>query len=102
MPSTMSWRCLQKGSSATCKDDVEVEGADSAVAAAADDDDDEEKERFVAAANAAAAPSVMLEHDTTPDVRAAAVAARSWEAARRMVLGRVMEKQEKLYEKKGD
>ena len=97
----MSWRCLQKGSSATCKDAVEVEGADSAVAAAADDDD-EEKKRFVAAANAAAAPSVLLEHDTTPDVRAAAVAARSWEAARRMVLGRVMEKQEKLYEKKGD
>ncbi len=101
MPSTMSWRCLQKGSSATCKDDVEVEGADSAVAAA-DDNDDEEKERFVAAANAAAAPSVLLEHDTTPDLHAAAVAARSWEAARRMVLGRVMEKQEKLYEKKGD
>ena len=101
LPSTTSWRCLQKGSSATCEDDAddEVEGEESAVAAA-----EEEKDRF---ANAAAAPSVLLEHDATPDVRAAAAAARSWEAARRMVLGACFEKKkqgkrERVQERKGD
>lgn len=91
-PRTMSCRCLQKGSSATCDDE---EGAESAVAAAAEE---RKKDREEDAATAAAAHSaVLFEHDATPDERAAATA-RSWEAARRMVFLCVKKKEE---EKKG-